>query len=94
MFVRDYITWVIYEGSGSPRLNKIARGIMCVYCPFSYELRQKMAANPLFKEMFEHYDVKLAQKLHHLYNVIQKLNASGVPVPEEIIEHRKFIEGK
>ena len=94
MFVRDYITWVIYEGSGSPRLNKIARGIMCVYCPFSYELRQKMAANPLFKEMFEHYDVKLAQKLHHLDNVIQKLNASGVPVPEEIIEHRKFIEGK
>jgi hypothetical protein len=53
-----------------------------------------MAANPLFKEMFEHYDVKLAQKLHHLDNVIQKLNASGIPVPDEIIEHRKFIEGK
>lgn len=94
MFVRDYITWVIYEGSGSPRLNKIARGIMCTYCPFSYELRKKMAANPLFKEMFDHFDVKLAQKLHHLDNVIQKLNSSGVPVPEEIITHRRFIEGK
>ena len=48
----------------------------------------------MFKEMFDHYDVKIAQKLHHLDNVIQKLNASGVPVPDEIIEHRKFIEGK
>lgn len=94
MFVRDYIIWVIYEGTGSPRLNKVVRSIMCTYCPFPAELRQKMASNPLFKDTFEHYEVKIAQKIHHLDNVIQKLKSSGVEVPQEIAVHRNYIEGK
>ena len=93
MFVRDYITWVLYEGTGSPRLNKIARTIMSTYCPFPKELRTKMGANPMFKEIIDHYEVKTAQKLHHLDNVIQKLNSLGIPVPKEITEHRAYIEG-
>ena len=35
MFVRDYISWIQYEGQGSPRLNKVARTILFSYCPFS-----------------------------------------------------------
>lgn len=93
MFVRDYIIWVIYEGNGSPRLNKLVRTIMCTYCPFPLELRNKIAANPLFKETLEHYAVKTGQKIHHLDNVIQKLKSLGIPVPPEILETRNYIEG-
>ncbi len=93
MFVRDYITWVLFEGQGSPRLNKLARSIMVTYCPFPLDLRQKIGANPLFKELIERYEIKTSQKLHHFDNVIQKMNASNVEVPQELIETRKFIEG-
>lgn len=94
MFVRDYITWVMFEGTGSPRLNKLARSIFVTYCPFPYDLRQKIAANPLFKSLIERYEIKLSQKLHHFDNVIQKMNASNIEVPQELSDTRNFLEGK
>lgn len=94
MFVRDYVTWVLFEGSGSPRLNKVARNILATYCPFSKSLRTSMAANPLYKELLERYEIKTAQKLHHIDNVIQKINFMGGNVPPEILATRLFIEGK
>ena len=93
MFVRDYITWILFEGAGSPRLNKLVRGIMVTYCPFPLALRQRIVANPMFKDFIERYEIKTSQKLHHYDNVIQKLNASGQEVPEELTQNRKFIEG-
>ena len=94
MFVRDYCTWVMFESQSSPRLNKIVRQIMISYCPFPYELRQKVYANPIFKEYLERYAIKTAQKLHHMDNVILKIKNSGSPVPSEILETKAFIEGK
>ncbi|MCR5311434.1 MAG: cyclic nucleotide-binding domain-containing protein [Lachnospiraceae bacterium] len=93
MFVRDYIVWVLFEGTGSPRLNKIARGIMCTYCPFPASLREQVSKNPLFKEFIEHYEVKTQQKLHHIDNVITKIKSSGQEVPAEVTVNRAFIEG-
>ncbi len=93
MFVRDYIVWILYEGAGSPRLNKIAREILCTYCPFPAPLREQVAKNPIYKEFIEHYEVKTLQKLHHIDNVITKIKASGQDVPPEIITNRAFIEG-
>lgn len=93
MFVRDYIIWVLFEGNGSPRLNKLVRGMLCTYCPFPYELRLKMSGNPLFKEYLERYDVKAKQKIHHFENVQQKIKSSGSPVPREILENISFVKG-
>lgn len=93
MFVRDYILWVQFEGAGSPRLNKVSRTIMCTYCPFPQSIRKKLAANPLFKELLEHYEVKTQQKIHHYDNVITKLKSSNVPIPDELVIHKRYIEG-
>ena len=93
MFVRDYITWVLFEGAGSPRLNKISRQIMLTYCPFPAELREKISANPMFKDMIERYNIKTTQKLHHFDNVLTKIKAAGQEIPDELVVHRKFIEG-
>lgn len=92
MFVRDYITWVIFEGSGSPRLNKVARNIVFTYCPFSKEIRTKLKTNPLYKEILERYDIRTAQKLHHMDNLYQKLQNGRFEVPNEIAVQRKFLE--
>lgn len=93
MFVRDYITWVIFEGNGSPRLNKIARQIMITYCPFDKKTRGTFAANPMYKEALERFEIKTTQKVHHLENVIQKIKSSGQEVPDELLNEVEFVQG-
>ena len=92
MFIRDYESWVLYEGAGSPRLNKIARAILFSYCPFSKGIRDTLKANPLYKETMERYDVKLGQRLHHYNNLFQKIKNSGAPIPPEIQAQKEFLE--
>lgn len=92
MFVRDYISWIMFEGKGSPRLNKVSRNILFSYCPFSKEVRMVLAANPLFHEILEKYKVKNIQKLHHLENVEQKLRNNRADIPEELVRQRAFLE--
>lgn len=91
MYVRDYEAWIIYEGAGSPRLNKVARSILFTHCPFSKEIRDKLKVNPLYKDMMDRYDIKLSQKLHHMDNLTQKMKNSGVEIPEEIEQQRAFL---
>jgi len=91
MFIRDYEAWIIYEGAGSPRLNKVARGILFSYCPFSKEVRERLKTNPLYKETMDRYGIKQAQKIHHMDNLIQKLKNSGTEVPAEITEQREYL---
>ena len=91
MFIRDYEIWILYEGAGSPRLNKVARSILFDYCPFSKDIRDKLKANPLYKETMERYDVKLGQKIHHFDNVLQKLKNMGAKVPPEIQRQREYL---
>lgn len=92
MFVRDYVSWILYESAGSPRLNKVARNILFTYCPFSKEIRKTLSSNPLFREILEHYDIKNVQKLHHLDNVEQKIKNNRGKIPEELIRQRAFLE--
>ena len=91
MFIRDYESWILYEGSGSPRLNKVARSILFDYCPFSKEIRDKLKANPLYKETMDRYDVKLAQRIHHYDNLFQKLKNMGASIPAEIQSQRDYL---
>lgn len=91
MFIRDYVSWILYEGSGSPRLNKVARSILFDYCPFSKEIRDKLRANPLYRETMDRYDVKLGQRIHHYDNLFQKLKNIGASVPPEIQNQRNYL---
>lgn len=92
MFVRDYVSWVLYEGAGSPRLNKVARNILFTYCPFSKEVRKVLSANPQFREILERYDIKNVQRLHHLDNVEQRIKNNRGEIPEELVRQRAFLE--
>lgn len=91
MFVMDYSLWILYESNGSPRLNKVARNILFTYCPFSAQVREKLKINPLYRELVEHYDMHMGQKLHRIDNLCQKLRSTGKAVPEEIEREREFI---
>lgn len=92
MFIRDYEAWILYEGSGSPRLNKVSRNIIFTYCPFSKDIRTRLMANPLYKETMARYDIKLAQKIHHYDNVFQKLKNTGTPIPKELQDQYEYLK--
>ena len=92
MFIRDYVSWILYEGTGSPRLNKVSRGILFSYCPFAKEVRDRLKSNPLYKDMMDRYDIKLNQKIHHFNNLFQKLKNMGADVPSEIQGQRNYLD--
>ncbi|MBO5093965.1 MAG: hypothetical protein J6C33_06365, partial [Lachnospiraceae bacterium] len=92
MFVRDYVIWIVYEGKGSPHLNKIARTILFTYCPFSSKVREKLRQHPLYKDMLERYQLQVQQKLHHLDMLCTKIEKTGSDIPEEIERQREFLQ--
>lgn len=91
MFVRDYMTWILFESGGNPRMNKVARRILFTYCPFCAEVREKLKENPLYREIVERYEIRVKQKQHQMNNMCQKLRAQGVMVPYELEAEAKFI---
>lgn len=93
MFVRDYIIWVLFEGAGSPRLNKVARRILLTYCPFPAKLAASMEQNPIYTEVMGRQKVLRGQRLHRLNTLRQKLRNSGVPVPDTLEAEFAFTQG-
>lgn len=92
MFVRDYIQWVIYEGSGSPRLNKVARKIFFTYCPFTTDICEKLDSNPMYSELLARHRLQRAQKKHQLEMLRKKLWNSGTTVPETLEQELEYYE--
>ena len=91
MFIMDYTIWILFESNGSPRMNKIARGIMYSYCTFKADIREKLKANPMYREISERYEIRMGQKRHRIENLCQKIRSTGKPVPEEMERERDFL---
>ena len=94
MFVRDYIIWVLFEGNGSPRLNRVARKILFTYCPFPATLAASMEQNPIYTELLSRRKILSAQRVHHLEMLKQKLINSGTSVPKTLETEINFTVGK
>ncbi|MCM1540563.1 MAG: hypothetical protein NC121_04815 [Blautia sp.] len=94
MFVRDYIVWVFFEGTGSPRLNKVVRKILLTYCPFPAALSKKLEQNPMFTEIIAHRNVLLNQRLHHIDMFMQKLRSCNTAIPPTLEAERAYTKGE
>ena len=92
MFILDYILWIMYEGTGSPRMNKVARTILFAHCPFSAQVRNTLMANPLYKELTERYLFQNKKRLHHLDVLATKITNAGLPIPQEILDEQAFAQ--
>ena len=93
MFVRDYITYILYESTGSPRLSKPSRSILVHHCPFAKQLRTTLGTNPIYKEMMHHLEVVKGQQMHRLELIERKLESNGRELPQALIEERHYYEG-
>ncbi|MCI9336596.1 MAG: Crp/Fnr family transcriptional regulator [Lachnospiraceae bacterium] len=94
MFVRDYITWIFYESSGSARLNKIARKILFLYCPLPASMDAGLEQNPMFSELLSRQKILTGQRLQKLGILRQKLRNSGTPVPDCLEQEIAFVSRK
>lgn len=94
MFVRDYSAYIIYEGKGSPNLNKVARQILFTYCPFDNALMNVLEKNPLYAEMINLHRLKREQRLYRLQNLERKILKKTGKVPESLKREMLFIQGK
>lgn len=92
MFVRDYIVFIQNESAGSSRHNKVVRGILFRYCPFSKEICQNLQGNGAFMDYLDKYRIRKSQQLHHLNQVLLKYQNMGKPVPEEISSQKELLE--
>lgn len=92
MFVRDYIQWVLFEGNGSPRLNKVARKIFFTYCPFTADICGKLESNPMYADLLHRHKLQRAQKKHQLEMLRKKLWNSGTTVPETLERELEYYD--
>ena len=85
VFVKDYQSWINYESKGSFRLNKVAREILIVYCPFAKDIRTALKVNP----MYQRDNAKKAQRLTALYEKYQK---AGGEITEELQQNLLYCQ--
>ena len=90
VFVSDYILWIKYESTGSPRLNKVSKNILFTYCPFSASIRQKLASNPMYSDQITRHEAKAARQLRLLSNHYEKTKNAHGGLPEEINRYLSF----
>lgn len=92
VFVKDYQNWIKFEARGSFRLNKVSRDILFRYCPFAKSIRKTLAANPMYQNMFEKFDIFKGRELRHINNVYDKYQKSGGELTEAMQENLDFYE--
>ncbi len=93
MFVRDYAVYILYEGKGSPRLNKVARQILFTYCPFNAGLTEELSNNPTYLELFKQREIKTSQKLQRYEGLEKKLLRETGKIPETLKREIEFVKG-
>lgn len=94
MFVRDYITWILYESNGSARLNKVARRILFIYCPLPASMDAALEQNPMYSELLGRQKILSGQRVQKLSILRQKLRNSATPVPDCLEQEIAFASRK
>ena len=92
MFIRDYITWIMFEGEGSARLNKVVRDILFKYCPFSKEVLAVVGKNPMYTTLINRMKIKASQDYHRLEMIAKKQEQKGAPIPDTLTNEMEFVK--
>ncbi len=85
---------MLFEGTGSPRMNKVARQILYTYCPFTEENGKALGRNPIYAELMQRGELQKKQKLNRLELFKKKLESSGIPVPDTLVKEMDYIAGR
>ena len=95
IFVQDYELWIKSEALGAMRLNKVAREILAMYCPFNKEIREAVETQPAFADpiaRFKRDRIKKVRELelkYHAYTTKQ-----GIALTQELLHNLSFYKDK
>lgn len=92
VFVRDYVSWILFESKGSFRLNKVARDILVRYCPFARPIREELLANPIYQHSITRFEAENNQKLQKCQTVYSKYEKEGGIITPELKENLLFYQ--
>ena len=92
MFLMDYMTYMLYESTGSCRLTKVCRAILFRYCPFGKNVRDAIRNNTIFTDCLDKHRLHTAQTVHHLNQLTMKYQNAGVLLPDIIAKQQELIE--
>lgn len=90
VFVIDYEAWIKGESIGAIRLNKVVRELLATYCPFSKEIRQKIATQPMFIDAYARFLRNTAKKVHELELRMHALQKDQKTITKEIADTMTF----
>ena len=94
IFLIDYIAWVTREYRGEIRLNKVARALLATYIPFPQEIREKVTAQPIFKDALSRFERERLRKTRELEMRIRALEKDRVEVPDVIMDTLTFYKDR
>lgn len=93
MFVKDYLLYMLYESKGSIRLNKVAREIIFVNCPFNEKLCEEVGKNPSYVDLLRQRKIKQEQKLSRYEGLKRKLLKETGMIPDTLEDEMNFVRG-
>ena len=91
VFVSDYMIWIKYESKGSFRLNRYVRQIIFRYCPFPKETRKLFQENPMYRDIFEKYEIQKAKKIRKAELIYDKYQKTGRKLTDELEKSIEFL---
>lgn len=90
IFTSEYEIWISNESKGNPRLNRVARSIFTKHCPFSKEIRQSLARQPIYSDLISAFNMQRAKKVRELENRYKAYTKSGSPLDPDLRENLDF----
>lgn len=90
VFVVDYENWIKHEANGGLVLSKPVREILATYCPFTKEMRDKIAEQPMFREAMTRFNRERGKRSKEYDLKTRVWQKDGIEVPEEILNTIHF----
>lgn len=90
VFTLDYETWIKNESHSAVTLTKPVREIMATYCPFTKEIRESQAAQPIFADAFARFKRERGKKNREMDLRFRVLEKDGIEIPQELIETKEY----
>ena len=92
LFLYEYSIYMLYESTGSSRLNKVSRAILFTFCPMGAEYRDKLSKNAIFEDCLTRHRITVGQVTHRLEGIFAKYRNAGKEVPQEFVTLEDLVQ--
>lgn len=92
VFALDYESWIKGESQGAIRLNKVARAILAMYCPFEKSIRARIMIQPLFAEPIQAFELERQKKAREVSNRYRMLQNKQAEITDIMMEALDFYQ--